>query len=165
MVANPAAARSDPAVRYPAVKPLIAAMVPHTSASPNRARHVCHHPALAGAIQRSVARRTDTAPPGTSPVGNADMRPVPLTASAAAVTPRSLMLVPRHPLLPATRVAPSVKGGASAAFDTRLKARLRGHDAERLPDDRPPRPLVTGRRESPALPRPNGGDHLARCRI
>jgi hypothetical protein len=26
-------------------------------------------------------------------------------------------------------------------------------------------PLVTGRRESPALPRPNGGDHLARCRI
>ena len=26
-------------------------------------------------------------------------------------------------------------------------------------------PLVTARRESPALPGPNGGDHLARCRI
>src|SRR5215813_10638226 len=45
MVASAAAASSDPAWTYPAVKPAAAASVPHTSASPNRSRHARHHPA------------------------------------------------------------------------------------------------------------------------
>jgi hypothetical protein len=100
MVASPAAAKSDPAIRYPVVKPMAAAMVPYTSASPNRARHACHHPAPIGVMRRSAGRRPDTAPPNTSPAGNASMCLASLTGTAAAVTPRSLMLAPRHRQLP-----------------------------------------------------------------
>src|SRR5262252_10457460 len=104
MVASPAAASSDPAVRYPAAKPLTAATVAHTSASPNRAHHPRHHRALAAAMQRPAARHPGTEPPGNSPVGGIGVGPAPLTASAAAVTPLSLMLVPRHRPFPATPV-------------------------------------------------------------
>src|SRR5215469_11590357 len=96
MVANPAAASSDPAIRYPAAKPPTAAMVPHTSASPNRARHACHHPALAGVMQ----------PPGTSPAGKAGADPVATATGAAAVTPCALMLVPLINSVPTTLVPP-----------------------------------------------------------
>jgi len=41
-VASTAALSSDPASRYPAVKPVMAAMLPHTSASPKRSRHARH---------------------------------------------------------------------------------------------------------------------------
>ena len=103
MVASPAAASSDPAARYPVAKPLKAAIVPHTSASPNRARHARHHPARAGLLRRSAACRPGAAPSGTSPAGNAGMGPVPLAASAAAVTPRMLMLSPRAAAPPPQR--------------------------------------------------------------
>src|SRR5215813_12966132 len=47
-VASPPAASSDPPFRYPAANPATAATVPHTSASPNLARHARHHrPVLA----------------------------------------------------------------------------------------------------------------------
>src|SRR5437660_2976753 len=96
-VASPAAPSSDPAARYPAAKPAAAAMVPHTSANPNRARHARHHLALARALPWSAAR-LGTASPGTSPPGHAAVGCVPLAAGAAAVTPyiatpRALMLV------------------------------------------------------------------------
>src|SRR4029077_4582992 len=44
MVATTAAPSTDPVGRYPAAKPATAPAVPHASASPNRARHACHHP-------------------------------------------------------------------------------------------------------------------------
>jgi len=75
------------------VKPLKAAIVPHTSASPNRARHARHHPALA--LRRSAAPRPGTALAGAPPAGNASTGPVPLAIGAAAMTPRMLMLAPR----------------------------------------------------------------------
>ena len=102
MVAIPAAASSDPAARYPAVKPPRAAIVPDASASPNRARHARHRPALAAAVRRSAACRPGTAPPGTPLAGNAGTGPVLLVADGAAMTPRMLMLSPRAGSFPST---------------------------------------------------------------
>ena len=48
MVATAAAPSTDPVGRYPAAKPATAPAVPHTSASPNRASHACHHPLASG---------------------------------------------------------------------------------------------------------------------
>jgi hypothetical protein len=48
MVATTAAPSTDPVGRYPAAKPATAPAVPHASASPNRARHACHHPLVSG---------------------------------------------------------------------------------------------------------------------
>jgi hypothetical protein len=47
-VARAAALETDPVGRYPAAKPATAPAVPHTSASPNRARHARHHPRASG---------------------------------------------------------------------------------------------------------------------
>ena len=54
----------------------------------------------AEAMARAGARRPKTTPSGTFPAGNADTGPVPLTASTTAVTPPSLMLIPRRRQLP-----------------------------------------------------------------
>src|SRR5690348_16193470 len=72
-VATAAALSTDPAGRYPAAKPATAPAVPHTSASPNRARHACHHPLVLGwDPSRRAGGRPAVAPPVTAvlaPVG------------------------------------------------------------------------------------------------
>src|SRR5437667_10646445 len=82
MVARATAASSDPSWAYPAAKPAKAASVPHTSASPNRARHACHHPA---------------GRPGTDGAA-ASALPAVTTATAATSMDTPLIAPPRFPL-------------------------------------------------------------------
>src|SRR5215475_13748237 len=95
MVARAAALRTDPVGRYPAAKPAAAPAVPHTSASPNRARHARHHPLAAGwAPTWPAASRSAAVLPATSPVGDAGPGPVPPAAPARAAASPILAWLP-----------------------------------------------------------------------
>src|SRR5450755_2789263 len=89
-VASPAAASSDPACRYPTAKPTAAAPVPHTSASPNRARHACHH--LAG---RALSAPADVpGRPAATPAADPPGAPTPLDAPGPPSMTSVLILPP-----------------------------------------------------------------------
>src|SRR5690242_95136 len=98
-VASPAAVSSDPPGRYPAAKPDTAPTVPHTSASPNRARHASHH-------RRALARMSPAAGAAAVP---ADVVAAVPAGDAAAIVPagRAAAIVPAGR---ATAIVPA--GGA-----------------------------------------------------
>src|SRR5215831_18580825 len=95
-VASPPAASSDPPFRYPAANPATAATVPHTSASPNRARHARHHrPDLATVPRPAVPRAAPprAAPPRAAPPRAAPPRAAPPRAAPPrAASPRTASL-------------------------------------------------------------------------
>src|SRR5215468_11859693 len=100
-VARAAALRTDPVGRYPAAKPATAPAVPHTSASPNRARHARHHPLAVGSARSWPAAGLPVAvSPAASPVGDAGRDGV------ASATHATAAAWPVPALIPAVGTSP-----------------------------------------------------------